>query len=184
MLEIFPLKEENKTYYNIVDRRYLFGEITTVKITLRGFSLGYTPKPEAQWRKEEPTHFLPISEMIKGKDAVCYLAFQKKHCVGQVVCVENWNGRGAIWDIAVDLQERRRGIGTELLKACEAWAKNRNLYGLMIETTDSNPIACQFLEKNDYVLGGVDRLLYHSLIEESKKAPLFRDTGLQFYYDF
>ncbi len=184
MLEIFPLNKNNELYYNTIDKRYLAGELVTVKVTLRGFSLGYTAKEEAGWQQAHPIHNVPVSEMLKRKDMVCYMAFKNNRCVGQVVCVENWNGRGIIWDIGVDLQERRRGIGTELLKACEEWAINRKLYGLMVETADNNPIFCQFLENYGFTLGGVDRFLYHSLTKEREKAPPFRNTGLFFYDDF
>ncbi len=184
MLQIFPLSTENIGFYNTIDRRYLSGELAKVKISRSGFALSYISINEAKWRQEQPVHNLPAEEILKQRDMVCYLAFANKQCVGQMIVVENWNQRGIIWDIAVDLQHRREGIGTELLSAGEDWAKARKLFGLMAEVSDANPIACQFLEQKGFALGGVDQLLYHSLPAEGKKAPQFRDTALFFYYDF
>lgn len=184
MLQIIPLSKENMLQYNTVDRRYLSGELAMVKINRTGFGLTYTPMAEAKWRQDSPSHYLPAEEMIRRKDMVCYLAFTQGKCVGQITLVENWNRRGMIWEMAVDLQHRRKGIGTELLRACEDWAKSKKLYGLMTEVSDGNPAACQFFNKTGFVLGGVDQMLYHSLPSEQKKAPQLRDTALSFYNDF
>lgn len=184
MLQIFPLTKENMACYNTIDKRYLAGESVTVKIARSGFSLAYSPVGEALWRQDEPIHFLPPTEMVESKDLVCYLAFLNGKCVGQAVCVENWNNQALLWEIAVDLQVRRKKIGEELLKACEDWAKKKKLEGIMAEVPDSNPIACQFFEAYAFTLGGVDQKLYQSLPEQQKKAPQLRDTALFFYYNF
>ena len=115
---------------------------------------------------------------------VCYLAFAKDRCVGQTVVVENWNSRAVLWEISVDIQSRRKGIGRELLLSCEEWAKRKKLFGLMVEVPDSNPIGCQFFESCGFKLGGVDQKLYHSLPSQQHVGKNFKDTALFLYKDF
>ena len=52
-----------------------------------------------------------------------------------------------LWDIRVLPNQRGRGIGRQLFRAVEEWAKERRCTLLKIETQDINVPACKFYEK-------------------------------------
>lgn len=60
----------------------------------------------------------------------------------------------------MDRERRGRGVGTRLMDCAKAWAQERRLHGLMLETQDDNLLACRFYRKYGMRIGGVDELLY------------------------
>ena len=52
-----------------------------------------------------------------------------------------------LWDLRVDAEHRRRGIGTALFGAAERWARARACTLLRVETQDVNPAACALYER-------------------------------------
>lgn len=184
MLTIAPINQESLSCFNQIDNRYLVSEMATVRITRTGFSLDYTPLPKAEWRTYTEDSVFTAEELFKRKDATCLFAFSDNQLVGQAVVVKNWNDLAMVWDLRVDAHMRRKGVGRELLAACEDWAKSQGLQGLMLETQDTNPSACQFYERYGFVLGGVDRMLYGGLPHQIGKPMAFRETALFFYRMF
>ena len=181
MLTIVPVSGETLGLYNQIENRYLVSELATVRVTRSGFSLEYTVLPQAQWRDYPDDEVFTASELLKRRDAECLFAFLDGVPVGQAVIVKNWNNLAMLWDLRVDTHHRRKGIGRELLAVCRDWAKSQGLQGIMLETQDTNPSACQFYQNNGFVLGGVDRLLYGAMPHQVGKPMAFRETALFFY---
>ena len=69
--------------------------------------------------------------------------------------LRGWNQAiGEIWWIAVQLNLWRKGIGTELLKKTEQYAKERGVTKMLVETNVGNNISIPFYVKNGYQLEG------------------------------
>ena len=184
MLTILPLSEDSIPLYNQIDNRYLVGELATVRVTRSGFSLDYMLLNKAEWHTYPPESLFTPQELLKRKDAVCFFAFLDGQPAGQVVAAHHWNHLAMLWDIRVDARFRRKGVGRALLDACHSWASHHGLKGLMAETQDANPAACQFYQSNGFVLGGVDRMLYAATPKQAQKPPALRDCALFFYLLF
>lgn len=57
-----------------------------------------------------------------------------------------------LWDIRVAHQYRRRGVGSALFTAAEAWARARGCRELKIETQNVNVAACSFYARQGCLL--------------------------------
>ena len=80
-------------------------------------------------------------------------------------------GRGdlaALWDVRVDPDHRRRGVGERLFEAAVAWARERGCRRLIVETQNVNVPACRFYARQGCELAGIDRNAYPSLPEEAR----------------
>ncbi len=184
MLLIQPMEQTTAALYNQVDNRYLVGEMAAVRVARSGFTLEFAPLNKAEW------HFNPLgapfdsSELVDRKDAVCFFAFLDGQLAGQAVVSRHFHQLAMLWDIRVDVRSRRNGVGRMLIQACRDWAVLLGLKGIMVETRDTNPAACQFFQSCGFILGGVDRMLYAADAEQMQKPPAMRDCALFFYSSF
>jgi ribosomal protein S18 acetylase RimI-like enzyme len=71
-----------------------------------------------------------------------------------------------LWDIRVDPQSRRRGIGRELFAEAARRARRRNARWLSGETQNINVPACRFYVREGCTLGAVNRFAYADLRDE------------------
>ena len=184
MLSILPLTMPLLPYLDQVDSRYLVGELVSLKVSRQGFGLEYTPLNKAQWREWRPVKLFYPEEIIQRQDVACFLAFTDGQLAGQAMVMQHFNRLAMVFDVQVDVALRRAGIGEELIAACRDWARRQGLGGLVVETTDSNPGACQFFEKCGFQLGGVDRMRYGALPEQSIRPAALRDCAMTFYQLF
>ena len=82
-----------------------------------------------------------------------------------------------LWDIRVDPEYRRRGLGTMLFARAVEWARARNCRQLKIETQTINVPACRFYAKQGCRLGAIDR---HGYAGDPRVA---HETMLLWYLD-
>ena len=129
-----------------------------------------------QYYKEYEYEEIDIS-YIDEPDKAVFLYYDDKNCVGQIKLCLNWNGYALIEDIAVAKDWRKKGIGTVLLQKAIEWAIQNNLTGVMLETQDVNISACRFYAKNNFIIGGVDNMLYSTFQTAHEK-------GIFWYYKF
>lgn len=64
--------------------------------------------------------------------------------------VDMLEGRGdlaVVWDLRVQAAERRQGVGAQLFKLAEAWAREQGCTELKVETQNTNPAACAFYSR-------------------------------------
>lgn len=183
MLTILPLSEDNCEKFNQVDAHFLAGDRVLLRVTHKGFALEYAPLPVAEWRTLKP--FLADTAMLMAESkATCYLAFIDGQCAGQCIIRLGAYQLCELLDIRTDSRFRRQGVASHLLNACVEWALRAGQAGIRAETTDEQPVACQFLEKCGFTLGGVDRLWHAALPEQAKRVPATRESVLVFYHFF
>lgn len=185
MLSILPLNTSLIPFLNQADSRYLVGEAVSLKLTRQGFTLDYLPMPKAEWRVwHGDGELFSAQELIDMPDMACFIALWEGQPVGQAMVMQHFNRQAMIFDIRVDVRIRRSGIGRALVDACRDWARRQGMGGIMAETSDNNPGACQFFEGCGLRLGGVDRMRYSAMPEQRLKAPALRDCALTFYQLF
>ena len=176
MIEIRKMEPENKAYLNLISNRYLYAEIAVPVLKENGYVLTYHPLPNALTREcvnVEPD-FYEVREV--------YFAQWGGRLAGQIVVVENWNRLALVWDVRVHATVRRMGVGSEMLRVAEVWARERGLRGVMLETQDTNAPACRFYEQCGYMLGGVDMCLYAGLEKQGDRQQ--PERALYFYKIF
>ncbi|AFC30519.1 YyaR [Paenibacillus mucilaginosus 3016] len=124
---------------------------------------------EEPYYKQYENDDIDISYIYEREKAV-FLYYDDNISIGQIKLRSNWNGFALVEDIAVAKDQRKKGIGTALLKKAEEWARQNNLIGLMLETQDVNISACLFYARNDFKIGGVDSMLYSNFPTANEKA--------------
>lgn len=184
MLAILPQNKKTLHYLNTSDARYLAGERVRVGVTRKGFQPEYTPLSTAEWRVCRTPAWLTQKAILAHDDWACFFAFQDEKFVGQLVARPAMYSLCKLLDIRVDASARRQGVGGELLNACVDWAGKKELKGILAETSDQNPVVCQFLQSSRFLLGGVDKLRHYADPEQAGTTAALRDSVLSFYRFF
>lgn len=60
-----------------------------------------------------------------------------------------------LWDIRVHPEFRGKGIGSQLFRTAEHWAREQNCRQLKVETQNINVPACQFYNRQGCTLGAI-----------------------------
>ena len=184
MLMILPPNEKTWANLHQSDARYLAGELVQIRVTRKGFQPEYTPLSVAEWRVCRFPAWVTQEEILAHNDWACFFAFLDEQFVGQTVLRKAAYGLCELLDIRVDASARRQGIGSELMNACEDWAKKKLCKGICAAVSDQNPVACQFFQNSRFLLGGVDKLRHYADPELAQKPAALRDSALSFYRFF
>lgn len=120
-------------------------------------SYGHTP---ADWPlKWDVTNwcFLLVTDGDGGKPvgAACVVARTPA-----IRMLEGRDDLGVLWDIRVDPEYKRRGIGKALFRASVEWCREEGLKMLKIETQNVNVPACRFYASQGARLGAINRYAY------------------------
>jgi streptothricin acetyltransferase len=110
---------------------------------------------------------------LHAPEKLIFVALLDDLLVGRIVISEGWNRYAWVEDIAVDAGHRRAGVGRALMDRAVAWAFERRLPGIRLETQSNNVSACKFYESYGFCLGGFDRDLYRGLDEATTEIALF-----------
>lgn len=183
MLAILPLSPENQKHFNQADTRFLAGERVQLRVTRMGFLTDYAPLPTAEWRTLKPFP-AEAAQLLEDTRAACFMAFVDGQFAGQSIVRLGAHRLCELLDFRTDSRFRRQGAGTQLLAACAAWAQARGRAGLRAEVTDEQPVACQFLERIGFTLGGVDKLWHNALPGQQQRVSAMRESVLIFYKFF
>ncbi len=73
----------------------------------------------------------------------------------------------SITNVAVSASYRRCGAANQLMKALDAFAKEKNLYGITLEVRVSNSAAIALYEKNGYEKSGIRKGFYSKPKEDA-----------------
>ncbi|MCG2593863.1 GNAT family N-acetyltransferase [Ramlibacter sp. XY19] len=80
--------------------------------------------------------------------------------------LEGRSDLAALWDLRVRAGERRQGVGSQLFRLAEAWAREQRCTELKVETQDTNPAACAFYSRQGCSLAQARQGAYPELPEE------------------
>jgi ribosomal protein S18 acetylase RimI-like enzyme len=87
--------------------------------------------------------------------------------------VERWRRALKIWNLLVDQQFRRQGIGTRLMQRATEFAKKSNCRAISVEAQATNWPALCFYTKLGFQICGVDHHFYTNRDLERKEVALF-----------
>jgi len=98
-----------------------------------------------------------ISERLKLKDSVIYVAKNKNDYAGFVQCYPLFSSVGMkkLWllnDLFVKSEFRNKGISKQLISRCKQLAKDTGAKGLMLETEKSNAVGNKLYPQEGFVL--------------------------------
>ncbi|MGO1068688.1 GNAT family N-acetyltransferase [Lysobacter sp. CA199] len=138
-------------------------------------AIGYEAIPVAPYQKryDQGTDAEELREYLGDEDCAAFVAIDSGAVIGRLLLSKSWNGYALIDDIAVDVGARRGGAGSALIDRALAWARERGLPGVMLETQDNNVAACRFYERKGFVLGGFDRFHYANDPAVAHETALF-----------
>lgn len=115
-----------------------------------------------------------------------FMAFDGEKPVGGATVVSQTSGvnmlsgrddLAVLWDIRVDDNYKRQGIGKELFNKSVEWSREQNLVQIKIECQNNNVPAIKFYHKIGATLEAVDTHAYYN-------EPEFREeTQLIWYYN-
>lgn len=179
-MKIIRMDESNARQLNAIEPRYLVSEVAALRLTRGGFALEYRPLASAVWSRsgcedEEAADFLG------RRDRDVFFGYLEGALCGQIAVEESENRLARVADVRVDIPARRKGLGREMLDVAMDWAALHGCEGLVVETQDANPAACQFLEHCGFALGGVDRMRYAGLARTGERPAALPACAL-FYY--
>ena len=170
-ITLHQLDETNLSQLNTIDGTFTID--AHLVLTCLDGQLSYTVQPVKPYTKRYPTDEINASAYLHNLDKIAYLAYLDGQLAGQIILRKNWNRYGYIEDIAVDAKFRRRGVGRRLIEQAIAWAKERGLPGLMLETQNNNLAACQLYEACGFHLGGIDQELYTAIDPGTEEIALY-----------
>ena len=87
--------------------------------------------------------------------------------------ITRWNNTGFLWNLRVDVAHRGRGLGRELFERGVAWARERNLRSIVVETQTNNVPACRFYRRLGCRLVGIREEYYTNRDLETGEVALF-----------
>ncbi len=90
---------------------------------------------------------------------------------------DKWNNRMRVWELLVEEEFRRRGIGTLMMKHAVNIAKEKGARMLVLETQSNNVTAISFYLKFGFELVGFDLAAYSNEDVEKKEVRL--ELGLK-----
>jgi GNAT superfamily N-acetyltransferase len=180
---IQPLTAANLTDLNRCDNSFTVE--AELRLTAEDGRIGYSVEPVTPYVKRYGPEIFDAQAYLEKPDHAAWLAYVDGRIAGQILVHEHWNRFAIIWDIAVDPLLRRRGVGRRLTPAptCSvrrcgvaqaiAWARDRGLPGVMLETQSVNVAACRLYERCGFVLGGFDACLYRGVMPGTHEIALF-----------
>jgi streptothricin acetyltransferase len=133
----------------------------------------YTIVDVPLYQKSYPPEELDYPTYLHDPDKAIFCAYADGQLAGQIIVRKYWNRYAYIDDIVVDAGFRRLGVGRALLLHAVAWAKDRQLAGVMLETQNNNAAACRLYESCGFQLGGFDRNLYQGLHPGTDEIALY-----------
>ncbi len=133
----------------------------------------YEAVPVPPSKKRYSKDDIDFTSTIDNPEKIIYLAYAGDVIAGQIILRKNWNNTAYIEDIAVDVKFRRQGIGRQLVKRAQRWARESHLAGIMLETQDNNVGACRFYESCGFKLRGFDTYLYKGLARVTDEIALY-----------
>jgi len=89
------------------------------------------------------------------------------------VQIESWRRVARVWNLLIDEEYRRQGIGTELMKKAKEFAREKDCRAMTVETQTTNWPALNFYLKMGFQICAVDDHFYTNHDLERKEVALF-----------
>ena len=100
-------------------------------------------------------------------------AYDGEKCVGLSVLQRAFFKYMYLYDLKVNAEYRRKGVGEALIRASMQEARKRGYNGLYAVCQDNNLAACDFYLKCGFRIGGADTEVYKGTPQKGKTDILF-----------
>ncbi|HJX38571.1 MAG TPA: GNAT family N-acetyltransferase [Anaerolineae bacterium] len=180
-MEVENLTENHIPRLHEIRADYISHTYVRVSRTDQGAEVGFLLRPE---RLTKPFRSQGLSIVgPRDRDEIrCRMGRQALQLVaeesGRLVAlldaqVESWRRVLKVWNLLVDEEHRRRGIGTKLMGSAEAFAIEKQCRAISIETQATNWPALSFYLKLGFEVCGVDDHFYTNRDLARKEVALF-----------
>lgn len=109
---------------------------------------------------EDPWDAAAIAEILRMPSAFGVAVWEDDDPVGFALALD-LRGDGEILSLAILPPQRRRGLGSTLLRALAGEAQRRGATALFLEVAEDNPAALALYRKHDFVEVGRRPKYYH-----------------------
>lgn len=181
MLIVRRIKEDTLHQVKRLNDSQLVTEEAVLRIGRMGMQLDYARLPKPERRTFPPVIYADPAFLVNDESSAFYAAFEGETYIGAAAVTITPNGWADVLDIRVDAAYRRQGAGRMLMDKCASFAKKRELHGLRVACTDTNPDMCRFLEKEGFTLHGFDQMVLSQSPDERIKPKSRRASLLYFY---
>lgn len=128
-------------------------------------------------------HFDEVNEMCFPEEEYDYDRMKEDHiflgayaggqCIGLAVLKHSWNQYLYLYDLKVNRQYRKIGVGRKLLERAGAIAYENGYQGIYTQAQDNNLAACMFYDSCGFQIRGMDTGVYKGTPQEGKNDILF-----------
>lgn len=171
-IEIRPLRPDNMADVKSGDASFMID--SELALEAKDGVISYRVRPVPPWRKSYlHTEMSEVEGFIGNPDKSFYLAYIAGEVAGHASVSVHWNKYAWLDHVEVDARFRKQGVGRALVAHAIAWAKEKRLPGVMLETQNNNVAACKLYEAMGFTLGGFDRFLYQGEMPGTAEIALF-----------
>lgn len=135
--------------------------------------ISYTVLDLPPYTKQYGAEEVKLESYADHPDGAVFFAWLGDEVIGQIRLHRYWNGYAYIDDLAVVPESRGEGIGRALMAHAIAWAKEKGLPGIMLETQDNNVPACRLYARCGFEIRGFDTHLYKALDPNTDEIALY-----------
>ena len=182
-------KKVDRTYFPQYDMIPMFVHISSyykiekINRGLDGFNLIETPV-EPYIKDFCTEHDANVARWEKSWDIsnwAFFMAFDGGRPVGGATVASRTKGvnllygrddLASLWDIRVDNEYKRQGIGQALFDMIIQWSREQSLIQISIECQNNNVPACKFYQKQGAVLSAINEYAYYNEPEYRHEVQL------------
>ncbi|MGE4248271.1 MAG: GNAT family N-acetyltransferase [Parvibaculaceae bacterium] len=171
-IEIRPLTQDNMADAKSCDASFVIE--SELVLDARDGIISYRVRPLPASRKTYAhSEARELAGFIGHPDKGFFLAYIDGKVAGHASISVNWNRLALLDHVEVDRHFRQRGVGRALVAQAIAWAREKRLPGVMLETQNNNVAACRLYEACGFTLGGFDRFLYQGDMPDTREIALY-----------
>jgi len=157
-------------------RKYVIEKTETTDLTTIAMRLTSLAEPYAKTFPQPPEEMVRYQQIIKQGTSLG--AYNNDRLVGLAIAERrDWNRSLWVWEIGVEKQLRRTGVGTKLVEALTRLAKVLNLRIIVCETQNTNVPAIEFYRKTGFEVEGID-LSYYTNNDLTGEVAIFMKKKL------
>jgi len=140
-------------------RKYMIEKTETPELTTITMWLTSLAEPYVKDFPHPPAEMDRYQQIIKQGTSLG--AYEGDRLVGLAIAeARDWNRSLWVWELGVENEHRRIGIGTKLVDALTCLARDLKLRVIVCETQNTNVAAIVFYRKTGFEIDGIDLSYY------------------------
>lgn len=157
-------------------RKYMVEKTETPDLTTIAMRLTSLAEPYVKSFPQPPDEMRRYQQIIKQGTSLG--AYDGDRLIGLAIAERrDWNRSLWVWELGVEKEHRRTGVGTKLVEALTRLAKDFNLRIIVCETQNTNVPAIEFYRKTGFEVDGID-LSYYTNKDLTGEVAIFMKKKL------